>query len=302
MRILVVGAGATGGYFGGRLAEAGRDVTFLVRRTRAQTLRQHGLQIISPCGNVVLRPTLVEAGDLAGHYDVILLTVKAFSLAAAMEDIAPAVGPETAIVPLLNGMRHLARLRERFGAEAVMGGVCKIAATLDAQGRIVHFTPPHQLFYGELDDSRSARLARIDAALRNAGFDACAVPSITTALWEKWILLSSLGGITCLMRGTIGQVAAAPGGEAFARALIEEVASVAEAGGYRRRDEVIAETTALLTQQGSPMTSSLYRDLIAGNAVEADQIIGDLKARADLPVPLISAVWTHLSVYQQNRG
>ncbi|WP_308824691.1 2-dehydropantoate 2-reductase N-terminal domain-containing protein [Sodalis praecaptivus] len=136
MRILVVGAGATGGYFGGRLAEAGRDVTFLVRRTRAQTLRQHGLQIISPCGDVVLRPALVEAGDLADHYDVILLTVKAFSLAAAMEDIAPAVGPETAIVHLLNGMGHLARLRERFGAEAVMGGVCKIAATLDAQGAL----------------------------------------------------------------------------------------------------------------------------------------------------------------------
>lgn len=278
MRILVVGAGATGGYFGGRLAQAGRDVTFLVRRQRAQTLRHNGLQIVSPGGNVTLQPVLVEAGNLTRHYDLILLSVKAFSLAAAMDDIAPAVGPTTTIVPLLNGMAHLARLRERFGTAAVMGGVCKIAATLDAQGRIVQFTPLHQLCYGELDDSRTERLARVDAALGNVGFDACAVPSITTALWEKWILLSSLGGITCLMRGTIGQVAAAPGGPAFAHALVAEVVSIAEAGGYRRRDDVIAETTALLSQQGSPMTSSLYRDLIAGNTVEADQIIGDLES------------------------
>ncbi|MGL9773966.1 MAG: 2-dehydropantoate 2-reductase N-terminal domain-containing protein [Sodalis sp. (in: enterobacteria)] len=206
MRILVVGAGATGEYFGGRLAQAGRDVPFLERRQRAQTLRQNGLHILSHSGNVTMQPALVEAGSLTSHYDLILLPVKAFSRATAMDDIAPAVGPTTTIVPLLNG------------TAAVMVSACKIAATLDVQGRIVQFTPLHQLCYGELDDSRTERLARVDAALDNAGFDACAVPSITTALWEKWILLSSLGGITCLMRGTIGQVAAAPGGPAFARA------------------------------------------------------------------------------------
>ncbi|MBT9431128.1 hypothetical protein JZM24_01190 [Candidatus Sodalis endolongispinus] len=183
-------------------------------------MRHNGLRILSPNGNVTLQPALVEAGSLTSHYDLILLSVKAFSLASAMDGIAPAVGQTTTIVPLLNGMAHLARLRERFGTEAIMGGVCKIAATLYAQGRIVQFTPLHQLCYGELDDSRTERLARVDAALGNAGFDACAVPSITTALWEKWILLSSLGGITCLMRGTIGQVAAAPGGPAFAHALV----------------------------------------------------------------------------------
>src|ERR1041384_1277995 len=141
MRLLVIGAGATGGYFGGRLAQAGRDVTFLVRPRRAAQLREGGLQIVSPHGDVTVRPKLVTADDLAGHYDAVLLAVKAYSLAAAINDFGAAVGPQTTIVPVLTGMRHIDVLEERFGKEAVAGGVCKVATTIDADGRIVQLAP-----------------------------------------------------------------------------------------------------------------------------------------------------------------
>lgn len=305
MRILVVGAGATGGYFGARLAQAGRDVTFLVRPQRADKLRRSGLEIISPMGNLTLQPKLVDASELGPDYDLILLTVKAFALKAALNDLAPAVGEQTTILPILNGMKHLPEISTRFGQQAVIGGVCKIAATLDEQGRIVHMSPMHQLFYGELDGTSSARLSRIDAALRAADFDAHAVPDIMMTLWEKWILLASLGAITCLMRGTIGQVASAPGGQKFARALMDEIIAIAVAEGYIRRERYLSETIALLTETDSDMTSSMYRDLTAGYAIEAAQIIGDLITRAErhgLESPLLSAVWVHLSVYQTARA
>src|SRR5271165_6604065 len=116
MRLLVVGAGATGGYFGGRLAQAGRDVTFLVRPRRAAQLRADGLQIVSPHGDVTLSPPIVTADTIPGPFDIVLLTVKAFSLDAALADVAPAVGKETMILPFLNGMRHVEAITERFSA------------------------------------------------------------------------------------------------------------------------------------------------------------------------------------------
>ena len=155
MRLLVVGAGSTGGYFGGRLAQAGRDVTFLVRPRRAAQLRESGLQIVSPHGNVTVRPKLVTAGEIDAPYDAVLLGVKAYSLDAAIDDFAAAVGPETMIIPTLNGMRHIDILEERFGKEPVAGGVCKVAATIDPDGRIVQLAQFQELAYGERDGSVS---------------------------------------------------------------------------------------------------------------------------------------------------
>ena len=137
MKILIVGAGAVGGYFGGRLAQAGRDVTFLVRPARAKQLSQDGLRIISPHGDVVITPKLVSADEIDTPYDVVLLSVKAYALEAAMNDFAAAVGPETMIFPVLNGLRHVELLAKRFGEHAVIGGVCLVAAEIDGEGRIV---------------------------------------------------------------------------------------------------------------------------------------------------------------------
>jgi 2-dehydropantoate 2-reductase len=150
MRMLVVGAGSTGGYFGGRLAQAGRDVTFLVRAARAAQLTEHGLQIVSPYGNFTLRPQLVTADRLSGPYDVVLLTVKAFSLPTVMADVAPAVGGKTMIMPVLNGMRHMDTLAERFGANSVVGCACRIVGSIDDQGRIVQGNALQDIAYGEM--------------------------------------------------------------------------------------------------------------------------------------------------------
>ncbi len=301
MRLLVVGAGATGGYFGGRLAQAGRDVTFLVRPGRAAQLQKDGLQIVSPFGDVTLTPKLATAGQIAGPYDAVILTVKAYSLEAALEDLAPAVGPQTMILPVLNGMRHVDSIKARFGAPALIGGLCRIPAQLDEAGRVVQMGKFHDLAYGEMDGSRTDRILALDAALRGAGFEARLTPGIEREMWEKWVLLAALGGICCLMRGTVGEVAAAPGGRDFAAAIVDEVVTAVRAVGRAPSEDFVASTRETLTKAGSSHTSSMYRDLQKGGAVEADQIVGDLLVRAKqagIAMPLLSLAYTSLCVYQ----
>jgi 2-dehydropantoate 2-reductase len=300
MRILVVGAGSTGGYFGGRLAQAGRDVTFLVRPERAARLRADGLQILSPHGDVTLMPHLVTAADLDAPFDAVLLTVKAFSLDAAMDDLAPAVGPETMILPVLNGMSHVGKLAACFGEEAVVGCVCKVASNLDDRGRIVQLAPFQELAYGEMNGAPSDRIERLDAVMQGAGFDARLSRTIEREMWEKWVLLAALGGINCLMRGNVGQIVEA-GGVPFVLRFLEEVVSVVTAAGHPPSKECVTSARAMLTAKGSSQTSSMYRDLQKGLPIEADQIVGDLLAHArrlDVPTPLLAAAYTHLLIFQ----
>lgn len=305
MRVLMVGAGATGGFFGARLAQAGRDVTFLVRPGRAAALRASGLQVLSPHGDFSICPQLITAAELDRPFDLIILTVKAYALEQALADIAPAVGSHTVILPVLNGLLHYDRIAERFGAQAVIGGVCKIITTLDEQGRIVQSARLNELFYGELDGRRSERLARIDETLANAGFKTRWSEDIQLDLWEKWLLLASMGCINCLMRGTIGEVASTPAGLAFSNAMIDELTQVARVAGSAPSDAYVEQTRERLTLKDSTQTSSMYRDLHAGLPIEADHIIGDLLARArqaKVATPLLAAVYAHLSVYQQRLG
>jgi len=301
MRLLVVGAGSTGGYFGGRLVQAGRDVTFLVRPGRAARLRETGLQILSPHGDVTVVPTLVTAGGITGPFDAVLLTVKAFSLDAALDDLAPAVGPETMILPVLNGMQHMDRLTARFGEAAVAGCVCKVATILDDQGRIVQLTKLHDLAYGELNGASSPRARQLDTFMQNAGFDARLSPAIGREMWEKWVLLATMGGITCLMRGNVGEIAAAAGGVDFVHGFLNEVVAVITAVGQKPGEAFLADARALLTAKGSTQTSSMYRDLQKGSPIEADQILGDLlnrARRAGVPTPLLAIAHTQLAIYQ----
>jgi 2-dehydropantoate 2-reductase len=300
MRILVVGAGSTGGYFGGRLSQAGRDVTFLVRPERAARLRADGLQILSPHGDVTLTPRLVAAADLSGPFDAVLLTVKGFSLDAAMDDVAPAIGPETMILPVLNGMSHVGKLAARFGEGAVVGCVCKVATDLDDRGRIVQLAPFQELVYGEMNGAPSDRTERLDTVMQGAGFDARLSRTIEREMWEKWVLLATLGGITCLMRGNVGEIAEA-GGVPFVLRFLDEVASTVTAAGHPPSEAFMARARAMLTEKGSTQTSSMYRDLQGGRPIEADQIIGDLLAHArrlDVPTPLLAAAYIHLSISQ----
>jgi 2-dehydropantoate 2-reductase len=301
MRLLVVGAGSTGAYFGGRLAVAGRDVSFLVRDRRAQQIRDNGLGVTSPNGDFSFKPKLLSAAGLTAPYDAVLLTVKAFSLDQALQDIAPAVGPGTMILSVLNGMRHLDRIAERFGERAIVGCVCKVSTKLDAKGHVVQLAQFHELAYGERDGMASPRTQALDAFMKGAGFDARLTPTISREMWEKWTMLSALGAATCLMRGTVGEIVAAPGGLDFINATLDEVVAIVRAVGEAPSAEFLEAARRQLTTPGSPFASSMYRDLQQGAPIEADQIVGDLLARAKgvgLEAPLLSAAFAHLKVYQ----
>ncbi|MCW2238732.1 2-dehydropantoate 2-reductase [Azospirillum canadense] len=304
MRILVVGAGAVGGYYGARLVQAGRDVTFLVRPAKAARLRRDGLRIASPHGDATLAPRLVTADALEGIYDLVLLSVKGYALDDAIEDFAPAVGPETMILPVLNGMRHMDTLTHRFGLGNVIGGVAVVATTVESDDRIRQIAEIQLLRYGELDGTLTDRIRAVDEAMRGTGIDAASSTDIIQAMWEKWVQLASLGAVTCLLRGPVGAVAAVPGGADVARAILGECAAVAAACGHRPSDGFLERQEGALTAAGSPQTSSMYRDLRAGAAVEVDTILGDLldHARAHgVSVPLLQAAFVNLRVYRDSR-
>ncbi len=305
MKILVVGAGAIGGYFGGRLLEAGRDVTFLVRPKRAAQLAETGLVIESRFGNVNLpKPPAVLAGDLRRPYDLILLSLKAYDLEAAVDSFAPAIGPETAILPLLNGMRHLDVLDGRFGKDRVLGGLCMMAATLDDRGRILHLNDVHQLVFGERFAARSPRIDAISRELAGTRTDTRASAVILLEMWEKWVMLASLAGLTCLMRASVGDVAAA-GGAPLALRLLEECGTVASGAGFASRPEFLERTGGILTASGSPFTASMLRDIERGGRIEGDHILGDLVRRGERSLPersLLRLAYTHLKAYEARRS
>jgi 2-dehydropantoate 2-reductase len=301
MRILVVGAGATGGYFGARLAAAGRDVTFLVRPARAEQLRAHGLELVSPHGDLRIEPRCVTVTELRPDYDAIILAVKAYALDAALDDLAPAVGPRAMVLPFLNGMRHLDALVARFGEEPILGGVCLVATQLDDRGRIVQLSGMQELVYGERDGRASDRVAALDAALQGAGFAARSSERIMAEMWNKWVVLATIGALTCLLRGNIGEIAAAPGGREIALAQLNECVAVASAEFGQPPDAAFIERVrGMVTEMGSPLATSMYRDLQQARHVEADQIVGDLLVRAHragIATPLLAAAFANLRVY-----
>jgi 2-dehydropantoate 2-reductase len=279
MRFLVIGAGATGGYFGGRLLEAGRDVTFLVRRARAERLAATGLTITSPAGNVTLRsPPTVLAGELRTPFDVVILSCKAYDLDGAIESFAPAVGPDTAIVPLLNGMRHLDALEARFGAERVLGGTCFISAKLSEGGQIAHLSDIHRITFGERGGGRSPRVEAIAAAMAGAKFDTVASAEIMLVMWEKWVFLAALAGITCLTRSAVRDIVAA-GGADLAIALFDECQSIAVAAGYPPRPDWLESGLGRLIDPTSALTASMLGDVERQGRTEADHVLGDLLRR-----------------------
>jgi 2-dehydropantoate 2-reductase len=301
MKILVVGAGAVGGYFGARLAQAGRDVTFLVRPSRAQQLRGEGLRIVSPHGDLTLQPKTITATELDSPFDITFLSVKAQALDQAIEDFAPAIGSDTMIYPVLNGMRHLETLASRFGQRPVLGGVCKVIADLDEQGRIVQMNPIQQLIYGERNGEITPRVRLLDQAFRDSGFDTELSTNITYAMWEKWVMIASLGLVTCLLNAPIGEINAAPYGDETALRAIEECAAVATACGFPPSQPLLEDIRKRATTNGSRLTSSMYRDLQRGAPVEVDTILGDLLELGrshHVDTPLLQAGCVRLRVYQ----
>jgi 2-dehydropantoate 2-reductase len=305
MRILVAGAGATGGFFGARLARAGRDVTFLVRPRRAELLRERGLRVTGPGGRETIRPRLVTAPEITDAYDVVLLAVKATALAGVLDDLTPAVGPNTVILPFLNGLAHLDLLNERFGEKAVLGGVVKVATTVNGDGDIVQLAPLASVSLGEQDGHLSERVRGVAALLGQAGFDVHGSAAIMAEMWHKWVFIATAGALTCLMRGTVGDIAAVPGGTALAGAILAEAAAISAGAGFPVPDGELAATRATMTQAGSSFASSMYRDVEAGRPAEVEQILGDLTARGraqSVSTPLLDLATLHLRVYQRRLG
>jgi len=306
MRILVVGAGAIGGYFGGRLLQAGNDVTFLVRPRRAAELAAAGLVIKSPNGDVTLKnPPAVQADRLNEKFDVVLLSCKAFDLDDAIRAFAPAVGPQTSIVPLLNGMLHLDLLDGKFGRDRVLGGLCAIAVTLNDKREVVHLQPMQSLTFGERDGKMSDRVRAIAEVMASGKFGAVASETVLQDMWEKWVFLASLAASTCLMRASVGHILAAPAGKDFILGMLDECSAVAGAEGHAPRAPFLERTRGMLTAEGSPMTASMFRDIKVGAPVEADHVIGDLIRRGDaakVPVPKLRTAYTHLKAYESQRS
>lgn len=309
MRLLVLGAGGTGGYFGGRLAQAGADVTFLVRPPRAQRLHEDGLRIVSPLGDARLSVATLVQADLASPavegFDLVLLACKAYDLDTAMDAIAPAVVAGARVVPLLNGLRHYDALDGRFGFDNVLGGLCFISATLGAEGEILHLGKPASITFGErAGQSTDARLQSLAQACVHAGIDHLHSDDIAQAQWIKYSFLATLAAGTCLMRASIGTIVASDEGEAFMTALHDECLSVAAAEGQPIPGKARDTARAGLTAAGSDVKASMLRDLEGGHRVEAMHIVGDMLRRAErhgLPAPNLRAAWVHLQCYEALR-
>jgi 2-dehydropantoate 2-reductase len=309
MRTLILGTGALGGYFGACLLAAHRDVTFLVRPRSAALLAAEGLHLTSPFGDLTLPPPpTVVAESLAASaqpapYELILLSCKAYDLATAMDSIAPAVAAQTAILPLLNGMAHMDALDQRFGRAHVLGGSTDVSASRDAHGHIHHLNRLNTLFFGDRDDPAGPRIQSIAETLTVPGFQAALSPVILQDMWQKWTAIATAAGVTCLLRGSIGDIVAA-GAAHLVPQLYAECASAAAAEGFPPSPSYRDTTLAKFTRPGSPFTTSMLRDLEANRPIESHQIIGDLLAHArshNLSTPLLDLVQAHLRTYEQRR-
>jgi len=307
MRILILGAGGTGGYFGGRLAQSGADVTFLVRPARATQLERHGLQIRSSLGDAdfpVVHAVAEELKTLATEksFDLVLLSCKAYDLDSSLDAIAPAVGPQTTVMPILNGLLHYAALDARFGHERVLGGLCFISAMKGPNGEVLHLGKPASITFGEREGSPdSVRVRNFARSCGQAGLDHLASPDIDQQLWVKYSFLTALAAGTCLMRASVGAIVAGEGGSEFMHALYSECLAVAEAVGQPILETSQATALATLTQADSPVKASMLRDLEAGQRVEAAHIVGDMlhRARASgVETPLLNAAWCNLQAYE----
>ena len=253
MRILILGAGAIGGYYGGRLAAAGRDVTFLVRPARAAALAEKKLVVASPSGDVAVAAKTVTRDRLAAGADLVVLGCKAYDLADAIEAVRPAIGPGTTVLPLLNGLAHLETLDAAFGADKVIGGCAHISVTLAKDGTIRHFAKLDSLTFGERAGGTSARCGAIAGAFAGAGFKSVPSDNVMQVMWEKFALITAASGLTGAMRAPIGAIMATRDGVRLANGMIAECEAVAAASGVPVRPQAHTMAAGLLTAAGSPV-------------------------------------------------
>ena len=307
MRILILGAGGIGGYFGGRIHAAGGDVTFLVRSPRAAQLRQSGLQVFSPHGDLKISPQVVTREELpaAGHFDVIVLSCKSYDLASAIDAIAPAVGEQSVILPLLNGVSHIATLVARFGEARVLGGVAFISVALAPSGEIKHLNALHRLAAGSLTATPPKWLAPLAQLFAASGFEFVLADDIEQTMWDKFVFLTTLAAATCTLRASVGDILRTVAGEDFINGLLGECVSVAAACGHPVGEVPLAAYRKQLTEPGSALMASMLRDVERGSVTEAEHILGDMVSRAQakgVAAPLLRLAYSHLQAYELRRA
>lgn len=307
MKILVLGAGAIGGYFGGRLLQAGADVSFLVRARRQAQLREHGLVVRSPHGDFTLPVNALLREEIREPADLLLLACKAYDLDAAIEAIAPAMGEHTTLVPLLNGLAHIDKLQAAFGPARVAGGTCAIPGTLSPAGEVLQLGPVHRIAFGPLAGSADATGVKLDAllaALRRTPVDAEIDPQMMRALWEKFVGLATLAAMTCLMRGTVGDILSTDDGAALFAETFAACQAAARAAGFEPREAPMAVFRTMMADRQSPMKASMARDLESGGATEGAHVVGDMLRRvvaAGIEPGALRAAWCHLQVAERQR-
>lgn len=306
MKILFLGAGAVGGYWAAKLTQSGAaDVTLLLREKRAEIVRKNGLVVKSPKGDFTVPVKVVTRGSDGGPYDVIVLACKAYDLPSAMDSIAPAVGKDTTIVPMLNGHAHFATLDARFGAEKVAGGLARISGMLGQNGEILH-SGASGVSFGERDGKPPRKaLTELDAACKAAGIDGGLNPNINQDLWNKWLMLGSIASMCSAMRGTIGDIMETQDGEAIMNEILEECRKVAAAEGYAPSDKAFSTVRAALTAKGAKTVASILGDIEKSGAVEGHQIVGDMLGRArkhGIAAPNLRFAYAHLQTYEARRA
>jgi 2-dehydropantoate 2-reductase len=304
MKVVSLGAGAIGGYFGGRLVEGGCDVTFLVREARKALLQKNGLRIESSFGNFSGEVSAVTRDEITAPADLVLLTCKSYDLPSAIETIRPAIGPKTAILPLLNGLSHIDDLNRAFGAEHVLGGFAKIAVTMLPDGTIKHLSQWRYITFGEQGGAMSERIAAIKALFDRTSVVAAAVPNIMAGMWEKLVHLATVAGATSVMRANLGEIARTDEGAALMIELLETNAAIATRAGFAPSAGFLDEYRALLSDRKSTNTASMLRDIENKGAIEADHIIGYLLKKArefHVDDRLLQIIYVHLKAYEQRR-
>lgn len=305
MRWLILGAGALGGFYGARLLQAGADVSFLVRSRRQQQLARDGLVVKTQDGETFHHKVrTLQQGEIHGPYEVVLLTCKAYDLPSGMEAIAPAVGNNTAILPVLNGVRHIDVLKERFGPEHVLGGMSVINAALLPDGLIQQSQVRINMnYHGELDGKVTARCRAIAHDLRL--IDGKAVPDIGTQMWGKFFGYACNATITTLTRSRAGAIARSAVGADFVSSVIGEVASVVAAEAGQVPVEVRNIIRGMFAQPDSTYGPSILIDMEEGRKTEGEHTIGDLVDRAmrrGLAVPILTAARCNLQAYELKRS
>lgn len=304
MKILIVGAGAVGGYIAARMLEDGLDVTLLVREARKAQLLSSGLVVRSPQGDYTGHPKLIVAGDESGPFDLVIIACKAYGLPDVLTHIKPYIHPRTALLPFLNGFKHMRDIAAAYPGQPLLGGVARIGSTLDTNGVIVHLHPYFSFVYGRFADIPDELYERIKQALTGARVLAES-PDIRRSLWEKYSFIGGLSGLTTLFQATVGEIRDAGEGIEWFRRIFKEIASIiTAAGGSIQHD--IAELNVKAAEGMSPeSTSSMLRDMQSGQPTEAAHLHGyllELAREHQVSAPLLEVVYQRLTLYERKRG